>query len=495
MIKYFKLFFIIVLFLLPPSYADNHYFKLLDQQIEVHGAQSGVMLLDKGEDALLARAWLADHALHSIDVQYFIWSSDNIGVLAAESLLRAAERGVIIRVIVDDLLIDAADNILLALAVHPNINIRIYNPQHSVGTTLFERLGHAIKDFRSFNQRMHDKTFTVDSKVSITGGRNMADEYFDYNQTYNFRDRDVLVVGEVVKQVNKSFNRFWNHELSQTVEQRFADDRQLLEMSQYDGDTVQALYKELHQYAQSEDNFEPEIRDVIKHLDTFLPLLINELSWTDIDFISDNPGKNNQLNSLFGGGESTKILAEYIQNAQQSITIQSPYLILSKQAKVLFLEAIRRGVAITISTNSLLSTDNLQAFSGYKNQKKELMKMGINIFEHKDFPQSQKTLMKRYSQFKKQKPIFAIHAKSMVIDTKISFIGTYNLDPRSQNLNTEVVVVIHDALFANTLEQLILTDTDAKNSWKASDDADQYATWLKRLKVYFWQLMPIEALL
>jgi len=172
---------------------------LIDAHIAAHANQSGVYVLDKGEEALLARAWLADHAQKSIEVQYFIWSTDNIGILASESLLRAADRGVKVRVIVDDLLIDAPDKSLLALAKHPNIDIHIYNPQHSVGTPFHKRLLNIAVNFRGVNQRMHDKTFIVDGKIAITGGRNMAAEYFDYHHKYNFRDRDALLLGSVVK--------------------------------------------------------------------------------------------------------------------------------------------------------------------------------------------------------------------------------------------------------------------------------------------------------
>ena len=164
----------------------------------------------------MARAWLTDRAQETIEVQYFIWSTDNIGILASEALLRAAERGVKVRVIVDDLLIDAPDDSLIALAMHPNIEIKIYNPKHSVGTSLLQRIKYIFTDFRGVNQRMHDKTFVVDGKVAITGGRNMADEYFDYNHTYNFRDRDALVMGKVVKDIQQSFNLFWKSKLGST---------------------------------------------------------------------------------------------------------------------------------------------------------------------------------------------------------------------------------------------------------------------------------------
>ena len=134
-------------------------------------------MLEKGEESLLARAWLTDNASRSIDIQYFIWSTDNIGILASQALLRAAERGVRVRVIVDDLMVDAEQDTLLALAAHPNAHIRIYNPKFSVGTDTLQRLWNLVSDFRTVNQRMHDKIALFDGLAGITGGRNMADEY------------------------------------------------------------------------------------------------------------------------------------------------------------------------------------------------------------------------------------------------------------------------------------------------------------------------------
>jgi len=200
---------------------NNTPMALIETQITANPDKSGVYVLDTGTEALLARAWLADNAQKSIDVQYFIWSTDNIGILAAEALLRAAERGVRVRVIVDDLLIDAPDKSLLALALHPNIEIRVYNPKVSVGVPLQTRLLNLFTNFRGVNQRMHNKIVVVDGKIAITGGRNMAVEYFDYNHKYNFRDRDVLLLGETVKTIQASFEEFWNSNLTVKVEDRF----------------------------------------------------------------------------------------------------------------------------------------------------------------------------------------------------------------------------------------------------------------------------------
>jgi len=471
-------------------------FSYIDEQIKLHDGLTGVLILDKGEEALLARAWLADHAQQSIEVQYFIWSTDNIGILATEALLRAAKRGVKVRVIVDDLLIDAPDKTLLALALHPNVSIRIYNPQHSVGTPVRKRILNVVTDFRGVNQRMHDKTFIVDGKVAITGGRNMADEYFDYNNEYNFRDRDILVLGNVAEKMVWSFDQFWRSELSVEVNDLF-DGLGILQKNVSINDAeVQKIYQELHEYAQSPDNFELEVRKAIENVPAAFQVLTKEVIWTDARFISDTPGKNNRRFSLGGGGITTVELAALVEKSKHKIVIQSPYLVLSKKAESLFRRTRKRGVSIQISTNSLASTDNIQAFSGYKNQRKKLLNMGLQIFEYKPNPVSQEQLLHRYDDIKKSRPIFALHAKTMVIDSETVYIGTYNLDPRSENLNTEVGVIVRNKQIAKKVEQLIQTDMEPANSWNALyDEPDSFASTWKQWRVFFWQFMPIKPLL
>ena len=495
--KFLQIIFLILLFLTwsHTAQAIQSDFRFIDQQIAEHAGLTGVKVLEKGEEALLARAWLADHAQESIEVQYFIWSTDNIGILASEALLRAAERGVKVRVIVDDLLIDAPDKSLLALSLHPNVVIRIYNPKHSVGTSFITRILNLMTDFRGANQRMHDKTFVVDGKVAIIGGRNMADEYFDYDHKYNFRDRDVLVFGKVVNDIRQSFNRFWIDELSVSLEECFVDIDVLQKGATVDDVEIQQIYNELHAYARSPENFEPKVRNAIKGVPAEFKTWIENIVWADAQFISDTPGKNKNRYALDGGGRSTSALAKIFTQAKTKIVIQSPYLILSDDAEVLFREAADRGVEIQISTNSLASTDNLQAFSGYKNQRKELMDMGLQIYEYKPFPEIQKELLERYPEIKSKQPVFALHAKTMVIDSRVVYIGTYNLDPRSENLNTEVGIIVNDETLAKSVEETITIDMAPGNSWSAKDNPDQFATIGKRLKVFFWQLLPIKPLL
>ncbi|MBX9676051.1 MAG: phospholipase D family protein [Methylotenera sp.] len=477
------------------AFAADQASTFIAAQIAAHPNKTGVYVLDKGEDALIARAWLADYAKQTIEVQYFIWSDDNIGTLASEALLRAADRGVKVRVIVDDLLIKAPDQTLLALALHPNIDIKVYNPQHSVGVPFHKRLLNIVTDFRGVNQRMHDKTFIVDGAIAITGGRNMATEYFDYNHSYNFRDRDVLLLGKDVAFIESSFNRFWKNPLSTKVENLYDGIGIFQKNVQVEDTQVKQTYQSLHDYAQSNTNFSAHLRNMISNIPNTFNAISKQIIWTEVSVISDLPGKNT-VAGLDGGGQSTLALVKLVNEAQKQIIIQSPYLVMSDKAVSLFQSAIKRGVKVYINTNSLAATDNIQAFSGYRNQREQLLKMGVRIYEYKPNPLIKKQLIAASVLAEKRSPKFAIHAKTMVIDSETVFIGTFNFDPRSENLNTEIGVVIHNSVLANSVENAIKTDMLPENSWNAANDnPDQYVSLTKRSKVRFLQMLPLKALL
>jgi putative cardiolipin synthase len=455
-----------------------------------HPEKSGAYVLEKGEEALLARAWLADRAAKSIDIQYFIWSTDNIGILASEALLRAAERGLKVRVLVDDLLIDAPPEAMLALALHPNIDIRIYNPKLNVGTSTPKRIGNVVTGLRTVNQRMHDKTALFDGMVGITGGRNMADEYFDYDHSYNFRDRDMLVIGPVVADMESSFERFWESPQAVPVEKLLP--KKLKKMTP---DRMNAAYAGLHAYAGQAENFAPEVRQALQDLPQRFDLLLRDLIWDEVRFLSDLPGKNTALRRFDGGGRTTMALVEQLEKAQKRITIQSPYLVMPKGVLELLRNLVRRGVEVRIITNSLASTDNLQAFSGYHKQRKAILASGIQVFEFRPDPAIRRELIERYAKLEKDPPVFAIHAKSMVIDGKTLFVGTFNFDPRSANLNTEVGVLIDNPILAAQVEKSIERDMAPENSWRAADNPDRYAPADKRRKVKMWKVLPLEPFL
>ncbi len=462
----------------------------IEPLIAAHLGKSGAYVLEKGEEALRARAWLADHATTSIDVQYFIWSTDNVGILASEALLRAAERGVKVRVLVDDLLIDAPPDSMLALALHPNIDIRIYNPRLNVGTSKLKKIGNVATGLRSVNQRMHDKTALFDAKAGITGGRNMADEYFDYNHTYNFRDRDMLVLGPVVADMEASFQRFWDSKLVVPVEKLLAK-----QMKRMTPERAGEVYAGLHTYASKPENFAPEVRQALEDLPRKFERLSRNIIWDDVRFLCDLPGKNSTKRRFDGGGRTTAALVDELKKAKKSVTIQSPYLVMPKGGLELFRDLVKRGVEVRIVTNSLASTDNLQAFSGYHKQRQAILKSGIKVFEFRPDPAIKRELIERYPKLEQQAPVFAIHAKSMVIDSETLFVGTFNFDPRSANLNTEVGVLIRNPDLAGQVERNIVRDMSPENSWSAADNADRFAPAEKLRKVKLWKALPLEPFL
>ena len=451
--------------------------------------QTGVFILDRGVDSLLTRAWLTRQATQSIDVQYFIWSTDNIGVLASAELLAAAKRGVKVRVLVDDLFIDAQDTTLLVLNAHPNVEIRIYNPQHSVGISLWQRVQNLLTNFRGSNQRMHDKTAIFDGIAGITGGRNMADEYFDFDHSYNFRDRDVLLLGRAVSSMSENFEEFWRSDLAAPVSLLLPAAEQQLTREQ-----VANHYSMLQEYASNPDNFAPEVRETLVQLSTGFPELLRQLVWDDVTFISDAPGKNANQTKLDGGGEVTDKLINLLLTAKESILIQSPYLVMPDGGIELMAELVNKGVEVRISTNSLASTDNLMAFSGYYKQRDDLIAAGVEIFEFQPDAAIRRQLVQREE---RMDATFAMHAKSLVVDKQIIYIGTFNLDPRSANLNTEVGVLVDNAVLGEQLANSIAADMLPENSWEISHEfnPDDQVGWLKRLKLWFYSLLSMDAIL
>ncbi|MEJ2109096.1 MAG: phospholipase D family protein [Acidobacteriota bacterium] len=450
-------------------------------------SKTGVYLLEEGDVSMEFRAWLCESARQSIDVQYFIFSSDNVGLIAVDYLLRAADRGVKVRLIVDDFMVEADADELLALDSHPNLSIKIYNPSANIGKTLPRKFLSLAGDFKGFNQRMHNKTFIVDGRAVITGGRNIADEYFDYDHEYNFRDRDVLLLGKATTDIAESFSLFWESDLSVHIANLVSEDSAEID--------AEAKFEYLHQYACSPMNFWPEVRDKINSAPQRFQKLLQsgEFVWVDnFTFVSDLPGKN-ENEDLQGGGLTTDALIGLINEARKSIYIQSPYFVTTDLSQGLFKKAIDRGVQIKVLTNSLTATDNLEAFSGYRRERKKLLEIGVDVFE---FRPDAAIRFKRMTGALQKKtgfnPIFGLHAKSMVVDEAVSVVGTFNLDPRSANLNTECVCIIRDPIVSEKLFKVMAEELKPQNAWHVSKDynPDKEAGTGKRIKVWFRGIVP-----
>ena len=462
--------------------------KELQQFEDKLNTKTGVYVLENGTNSMITRAWLCKAAEKTIDVQYFIFSTDNVGLIACDYLVRAADNGIKIRILVDDFMVNTRIEDVLTLDSHKNISIKIYNPGVNIGKNLIGKITKFTTDFRDANQRMHNKTFIVDDKVVITGGRNIANEYFDYDHDYNFRDRDVLLIGKNSKAIKKSFTNFWNSEHSVDVTSLVKD--YLIDVND------KKRFDNLHQYACNPDNFWPQIRSKIENFSETINKIKNsdKLVWLDsVSFVSDIPGKNTTKKGLGGGGKTTSTLIELIKSAKKSIDIQTPYLITTELSRNIFANAIKRGVKIRILTNSLASTDNLEAFASYQADRKKLLKIGVEIYEFKPDAAIRKEMMTNELQQKlKHTPIFGLHAKSMVVDNKITVIGTFNLDPRSANLNTECLSIIYsDKISANVLKGFN-EEFKLDNSWKITLEfnPDNKVKRSKRIKTWTRKVLP-----
>ncbi|CAM3821625.1 putative cardiolipin synthase YwiE [Vibrio aerogenes CECT 7868] len=448
--------------------------------------KTGVYVLEHGDEAMRSRAWLTEHAEKSIDVQYFIFSVDKVGLIATDYLVRAADRGVKVRVLIDDITLQARGDELLMLSAHDNIDIKIFNPKLNIGKNMAEKLATLVFDFQDLNRRMHNKVFIADDQVAITGGRNIADEYFGLDPAYDFRDRDVFLAGKVVKDLKASFEEYWQYDLSVPVEK-------LVRHKSYPQNPD---FPRLHAFACNPDNFSPQIRDEIEKVPATFKKLKEQgkFRWLDnVEYIADKPNKNDRKTFLGGGGRTRDKLAELAGNARHSLVIQTPYLVTTRSDRAFLKKLIDKGVDIKILTNSLASNDNLEAFSGYQRNRKALLNTGVEIFEFRPDAKIRKSVITDHSSEKFDVvPVFGLHAKTMTVDDEITVVGTYNFDPRSANLNTESITVIHSPEITQEVKASMLREMAPENAWAITQsfNPDQKVSPAKRLGVKMRRIVP-----
>ena len=420
--------------------ANTTYGKRASDMATEHPGKSGFRLLGNGLDAFVARVVLAEHAERSIDVQYYLYHDDLVARLFTEQLLKAADRGVRVRLLVDDMAIAGRDLSVAVADSHPNMEVRIFNP-FSRKTS---RLSQFITRMGSVTRRMHNKSFTVDNQVTIVGGRNIGNEYFEANPELDYADLDVMVIGPVVQEVSTVFDLYWNSELaypalvltgeSPTPEQ-IRNRRQELKdfvAQQADSQYLQALQNSTlaNQIRQS------HIRQ-------------NELiyHWGDAEVVYDEPEK------LLQSFDKTEyhlgpMIAPYFHAVEEELIIFSPYFVPGKKGTAFLSQLSQRGVRVRILTNSLASNDVPIVHAGYAKYRKRLLRAGVELYElNKKLSKEQRKEKKGVGGSSKA----ALHAKSFVFDRKQAFIGSLNLDPRAYFHNTEIGIVLASAELANIM--------------------------------------------
>jgi putative cardiolipin synthase len=408
---------------------------------EVHpedDGKSGFLLLDNGLDAFVARAVLAQNAERSIDTQYYLLHDDVIGKLFIDQLYKAAERGVRVRLLVDDIELEGRDFGAAVLDSHPNIEVRIFNPfSRKVGRT-----SQFITGLGKQTRRMHNKSFTVDNQETILGGRNIGSEYFEAHSQFAFVDLDIFAAGPVAPQVSASFDQYWNNELSYPLST-------LVEQTPT-AEEIDALKREFDAFilAQQDSPYLEHLRN--SSLARRLRQGQAEYSWAEGTVIADDPKKLTVKTNDTTYHLSEK-LVPYLAALKRELIIYSPYFVPGKAGISFFKELRARGVEIKILTNSLASTNVSIVHAGYARYRKDLLEMGVQLYELNKDLKSVTGDVRHEADSRDTKS--TLHAKCFVLDRERTFIGSLNLDPRSLIQNTEIGLIFDSKQIAQFLAE------------------------------------------
>ncbi len=444
-----------------------------------------VTLLDIGQNALAARINLIRAARKSIDIQTYIWVDDDAGMLVLDELVKAARRGVVVRILADQLGSFNNPELLSQLArASNNLHIKLYNPTFdSARSNFVEYTASVLCCFHKFNQRMHNKLFLVDDEVGIVGGRNYQDDYYDWDSQMDFLDRDVVVAGAAGRQMEKSFELFWHHPRS-------------LPLTHLRDVNAQILAHPFDAKSWSEPRFaDPQrvakVRAQAEDRDWLESNLVDHsLKVGLVDYFYDLPSKDEAVHGP-DSRELTRDLMAMLAGARHQIVLQTPYLVLTDRAGKVFraLQRKRPPVQVIVSTNSLASTDAMAVYAlSYKHHKKFVVDYGFRIHELMPHPADAPEMLADYNRLSgigsersslhrggrvpieagHPGPRVSLHAKSLVVDDQIAMVGSHNFDPRSDNYNTECGVIIPDRAFAEELRASILRDTAPRNAWRVA---------------------------
>jgi len=448
-----------------------------------------VILLDSGQDSLLARVHLIRSARRSIDLQTFHFERDDAGRVVLDELIAAAQRGVHVRLLLDQLsgLTDPELQAELA-ALHRNFELRVYNPvfsQAKVGPVEF--LGAIIFNFGDLNRRMHNKLMLVDGRIAVIGGRNIQDEYFDWSPQYDYKDRDLIVAGPATAAMADNFAAFWSDHRSRPAAM-LTDVARVLFANQgpppYQPPPRSPRVVAMAQAAEDGAAVFERLSPYLFHVGA-------------VDFYADLPSKHD--GAARQREDASRALLDAFAGAREELILQTPYLVMSRPARQLFRQLHRQPAPpkVLVSTNSLAATDAFPVYAmSHKYKRLYLRELGFRIYEFKPFPAdapidlaatgalsaegaapmpapmpSPLAAAGSYGSGHGPVPLkragvrIGLHAKSMVVDGRIGIVGSHNFDPRSSDYNTESLVMVHDAAFAGALADSIRRDTEPGNAW------------------------------
>ncbi len=482
-----------------PDTGGTHLGREFSREEAAHPGESAFRLLGNGLDAFVARAVLAHLAERSIDVQYYLYHDDLVGRLLTWQLLQAADRGVRVRLLVDDMDLSGRDSSAVALDSHPNVEVRIFNPfSRKTGRT-----SQYVTRMGSVTRRMHNKSFTVDSQATILGGRNIGNEYFEADPDLAFADLDVIGVGPVARDVSTAFDRYWNNELAYPVS--------VLIDKPSTPEETERIRQQLNEFVAAQAG--SVYLKALRNSDLADKLRQNQVrySWGNALVVYDRPEK-----MLHDTGEKEYQLAPqlrpYAEGVQKELIVFSPYFVPGEAGTAFLIDLVARGVRVRILTNSLASNDVSVVHAGYAGYRKPLLRGGVELYEmNKKLTREQREEKKGAGGSSKA----SLHAKSFVYDRERVFIGSMNLDPRAVVHNTEIGVVLASReiaqgmgnWFDENIEKLafrleLKRDEDGSETllWHGivggkpqTFDVDPYTGFWKRLGIGFLGILPIES--
>ncbi len=470
-------------FSLPPSSAP------LWQTVDGDGSENWHVLLNEGLHALDVRLDAIDSATEQIDLQTFLWHFDLAGALVLDHLIKAADRGVRVRILVDDTFLAREDTVLLALADHPEIEYRVFNPfQRRQGSIVTRQLLN-IAEFHRLDHRMHNKSMIVDNRVAIIGGRNLANEYFGLHTDSNFRDLDVLLGGPVVRNASDSFDQYWNDRWSVPIEQLSHSLPEPLEL------------EDIRHYTRGTSALHKDLPD--RELTAKWQALRAQADGGETRLLVDIPPEDNPASPDEAPIQVAEELAQLFAQAQREIIIITAYLIPTPVLESVVREALGRGVRIRILTNSISSNNHLVAHGAYQTHVNTLLGIGVEMHEVRIDARDRPRYMIEPVSSKR----LALHAKALVFDDTRVFIGSANLDPRSLKLNTEMGLLIESEAFNQELRQAVGVDFHSENAWRLELQDNGRIDWVsgderrsaqpadsefQRLEAWFYSLLPID---
>jgi cardiolipin synthase C len=473
--------------------------RMIDADLGDEPGMSAVRLIEQNSMAFGYRAATAASAQRSLDIQYYIWNNDLTGKLVAAEVLRAAERGVKVRVLVDDIDARAKHDLFQVADLHANIEVRIFNPFYS-RSGWFGQLTEWLIRGRRLNRRMHNKAWIVDNRVAIVGGRNIGDEYFGASDQSNFADLDLVLAGPIVDRISASFDEYWNNPNAVPVD-RF-------ERKPPPPEALPQLIEDAHEYRRtaSDRPYLVALQDVQKRADMLAaqppPLKVRE-----IELLVDDPAK---VGVELSEGESSRVmegLERTMQRAEREVLIVSAYFVPGEAGTRRFAELEQRGVRVVVQTNSLAATDVAAVHTGYMRYRKDLLRAGVELYETKNLADSDAG-RRRISVTGSSGA--SLHTKAIIVDDRWVYIGSMNIDPRA-NLNTEMGVLIESTVLARQVrgqfERSITPELsyrveleDGKLVWydrigeqdRRSTTEPDASTW-RRIGVNLLRALPIES--